>query len=90
MREQASERRKRTNFIGQQVLKSQLTEQEKLNICSDFKRWIGTSSSPLLSNSTLLPEQAGELLIEQIWRRLPPQIIIKRLVLTAFSENTAK
>ncbi len=70
-------------LIGQQVLEAGLTEQEKVNICSDFKRWIGSTNQPLVSASKLLAEQAGEILIQQIWAKLPPELSIKRLVLTA-------
>ncbi|WP_320666982.1 Hsp70 family protein [Prochlorococcus sp. MIT 1307] len=70
-------------FVGQEVLDLELTEQEKTHICSDFKRWIGADNQPQLGHSNLLPEKAGELLIHQLWKRLPSQLAIKRLVLTA-------
>jgi len=70
-------------LIGQQVLELGLSEKEKLNVCNDFKRWIGSTNPPLISSSKLLAEQAGEHLIQQIWEKLPPELSIKRLVLTA-------
>ena len=69
--------------MGQQVLNLSKAEKENINICSDFKRWIGADQPPLVGQSKLLPAKAGELLIRQIWKRLPPQLTIKRLVLTA-------
>ncbi len=70
-------------LIGQQLLDYKLTKSEKLQICSDFKRWIGAQNPPLISRSNLSPEKAGELLIQQIWDQLPKELRIKRLVLTA-------
>ncbi len=71
-------------LVGQEVLDVKLSEEEKINICSDFKRWIGAKDHPNFGgDSNLLPEKVGELLIHQIWKRLPPQFAVKRLVLTA-------
>ncbi len=70
-------------LVGQQILNLEEKEKQNFNICNDFKRWIGANNSPLPGKSKLMPEKAGEILIQQIWKRLPPQLTIKRLVLTA-------
>ena len=70
-------------LVGQEVIDFELPKEEKINICSDFKRWIGAKSLPFQENSRLLPEKAAELLIQKIWERLPSQLGIKRIVLTA-------
>ncbi len=79
----ASEKHEPKVLIGQQVLDSVLSKEVTPNIYSDFKRWIGANTLPKTENSRLLPEQAGELLIQGIWDRIPSNLKIKRLVLTA-------
>ncbi len=70
-------------LFGQEVLSSDLAKNNKDYICNDFKRWIGSPDSPKPNKSNLSPEKAGELLINEIWQRLPSHFLIKRLVLTA-------
>ncbi len=70
-------------LVGQQVLNLPPETLANVCICSDFKRWIGFNNPPPLGNSPLSPEKAGELLIQNIWERLPSELRVKRLVLTA-------
>ncbi len=70
-------------LIGEEVRQADLSTEEKANISSDFKRWIGSPNPPLKNISNLSPEQAGEYLLQEIWGKLPSQLLIKRLVLTA-------
>jgi len=70
-------------LIGKEVLNFAINENQKIHICSDFKRWIGTKRPLDFEDSTLLPEKAGELLIQHIWKNIPAHLVIKRLVLTA-------
>ncbi len=70
-------------LVGQQVIDSGLIGQENPYLISDFKRWIGANKTSNISSSNLSPEQAGELLLQEIWAQLPQHIKIKRLVLTA-------
>ena len=39
-------------LVGQQVLNLSKAEKENINICSDFKRWIGADQPPLIGQST--------------------------------------
>ena len=68
-------------LIGNEVLNLQLGSEEEENLCSDFKRWIGAAST--WKNSKITPEVAGEVLIHEIWKSIPSNLKIKRLVLTA-------
>ncbi len=70
-------------LVGQQVLNSNLIQQNNPNLSADFKRWIGAPIKGDHIKTKLSPERAGELLIAQIWDRLPPHLNVKRLVLTA-------
>ncbi len=70
-------------LIGQQVLELGLTAQDHPSLCRDFKRWIGAPTQPNLRSSFLSAERAGELLLRQIWHRVPSNLEINRLVLTA-------
>tara|TARA_B100000700_G_C15035376_1_gene852523 strand:- start:43 stop:1620 length:1578 start_codon:yes stop_codon:yes gene_type:complete len=65
--------------VGQEAL-NQINANE--DVCLDFKRWIGSDVPPHFS-SKLLPEKAGEFLIHKIWEKIPKNLKIKRLVLTA-------
>ncbi|WP_052042672.1 Hsp70 family protein [Prochlorococcus sp. MIT 0601] len=70
-------------LFGHQL--QQVSIHEKINpyfIC-DFKRWIGAPIKPNNWNCHLLPEEAGELFLKEIWSRIPNQFDIERLVLTA-------
>jgi len=69
-------------LIGRQVIDAGLLERGDAGLHRDFKRWIGagtTQSGP----ERLSPEQCGQLLLEQIWQRLPEGLQPDRLVLTA-------
>jgi len=70
-------------LFGNQVEKLNLLEKNTPSFISDFKRLIGSPNGTTIRNSNLSPEEAGELLIQEIWRRIPLQFEIKRLVLTA-------
>jgi molecular chaperone DnaK (HSP70) len=83
-------------LIGRQVLEAGLTEQEGPGLIRDFKRQIGAEPGsghlggghlgagprPAASGA-LTPEDAGALLLRQLWAALPAGITPQRLVLTA-------
>ena len=78
---------KQSLFFGQEVIELDLIHKKGPHLATNFKRWIG---SPDLINdwsSDLLPEEAGELFIKEIWSRIPTEFEIKRLVLTAPVES---
>ena len=68
-------------LIGRQVLEAGLLEQGGAGLQRDFKRRIGAATQ--VAAGRLTPEQCGQLLLEQIWQRLPPNLQPERLVLTA-------
>jgi len=75
-------------LIGRQVIEAGLIEQGGAGLHRDFKRRIGagkqgpsTEAEPC--SGWLTPEQSGQLLLEQIWQRLPQAVQPERLVLTA-------
>ena len=74
-------------LIGRQVIEAGLLEQGGVGLHRDFKRWIGAAAErhpgPEQPACLLSPEQSGQLLLEQIWKRLPSHITPQRLVLTA-------
>lgn len=71
-------------LFGYQVERLTLLDRNNPGFISDFKRWIGAPLNDSISwNYNLLPEEAGELLIKEIWKQLPAHIEIKRLVVTA-------
>ena len=70
-------------LIGRQVIEAGLLERGGIELQRDFKRWIGATTDEGQRPSLLCPEQSGRLLLEQIWRRLPPELTPQRLVLTA-------
>ena len=70
-------------FIGRQVVDAGLAESDAPQLHRDFKRAIGAPASDVASITTLAPEAAAQVLLQQIWRRLPPDLRIHRLVLTA-------
>ncbi|WP_320663851.1 Hsp70 family protein [Prochlorococcus sp. MIT 1223] len=74
--------------VGNEV--SKLGLQDNNNICSDFKRWIGASDQSNFEGTCLTPEKAGEVLINEIWKRIPKTYKVKRLVLTAPVETYQK
>ena len=64
-------------LIGRQVIEAGLADQEDPRLARDFKREIGASSDDQRA------QRAGEELIKQIWSRLPEDLNVTRLVLTA-------
>ncbi|QNI89674.1 Hsp70 family protein [Synechococcus sp. ROS8604] len=70
-------------LVGRQVLDSGLSDGTSPELHRDFKRWIGVLDKTDLPAHPLSPEQAGEILLHQIWKRLPTTVSVKRLVLTA-------
>lgn len=70
-------------LVGHEVLKNGLHESDAPQLHRDFKRWIGLESTPEIVERRLSPEQAGALLLAEIWKRIPPELSIERLVLTA-------
>ena len=64
-------------LVGRQVLEAGLADQEDQRLARDFKRDIGASSDDQRA------QNAGELLLKQIWSRLPDDLSVTRLVLTA-------
>ncbi len=70
-------------LVGRQVLECGLSHESSLDLHRDFKRWIGVLDQSNLPSHPLSPEQAGEILLHQIWAHLPTTLSVKRLVLTA-------
>ena len=70
-------------LVGRQVIESGLHERDAPQLHRDFKRLIGTSVHLASGERRLSPEQAGARLLNEIWKRMPPELIIDRLVLTA-------
>ena len=69
-------------LIGRQVLEAGLADQQDERLARDFKREIGASTTGL-STEDQRAQQAGEQLLNQIWDRLPEDLTVTRLVLTA-------
>ncbi len=69
-------------LFGQEIEKLSPIEKMAPNLISDFKRWIGFPEDDIPSNYALKPEHAGELFIKEIWKRIPPELEIKKLVLS--------
>ncbi len=70
-------------YFGQEVENITLKGNKGGTIISDFKRWIGAPKSQVPKSFQLSPEDAGELLIKEIWKRIPNEFEVKKLVLTA-------
>jgi molecular chaperone DnaK (HSP70) len=70
-------------LVGHEVLENGLHERDAPQLHRDFKRWIGLAPEPQTVERRLSPEQAGARLLTEIWRRMPPELSIERLVLTA-------
>ena len=70
-------------LVGLEVLENGLHERDAPQLHRDFKRWIGVASDPQNVERRLSPEQAGARLLHEIWKRMPPELSIERLVLTA-------
>ncbi len=69
-------------LIGRQVLEAALADSDHPGLCRDFKRHIG-APTPALPEGWPTAERAGALLLEGLWRVLPPELVPERLVLTA-------
>ena len=70
-------------LIGNEISKLGASDEKFSNIISDFKRWICSPDRSISQNWVVSPEEAGEILIQGIWKNLPNQLKVKRLVLTA-------
>ena len=70
---------KQQPLIGRQVLESGLNDSSDIRLHRDFKGRIGQTDAP----NQEAARWAGEQLIQQIWSRLPPDLAIERLVITA-------
>ena len=70
-------------LVGRQVLEGGLNERDAPQLHRDFKRQIGKAAIPETTTRRLSPEQAGARLLLEIWKRMPPELTIERLVLTA-------
>ena len=74
-------------LIGRQVIEAGLLERGGAGLHRDFKRRIGAGCTPTSEaepyEGWLSPEQSGQILLEQIWQRLPDHVRPQRLVLTA-------
>ena len=69
-------------LVGRQVLESGLGDRDLPQLHRDFKRWIGLPI-PSPWRQLLSPDQAGARLLQEIWKRIPQDLTIERLVLTA-------
>ena len=70
-------------LVGRQVLEGGLNERDSPQLHRDFKRQIGQADIVETTTRRLSPEQAGARLLLEIWKRMPPELTIERLVLTA-------
>ena len=70
-------------LVGRQVLEGGLNERDAPQLHRDFKRQIGQAPNAETTTRRLSPEQAGARLLLEIWKRMPPELTIERLVLTA-------
>lgn len=70
-------------LVGRQVLEGGLNERDAPQLHRDFKRQIGQAAIAETTSHRLSPEQAGARLLLEIWKRMPPELTIERLVLTA-------
>ena len=75
-------------LVGRQVLESGLGDRDAPQLHRDFKRWIGLPV-PSEWRQRLSPDQAGARLLQEIWKRIPQDLTIERLVLTAPVETDA-
>jgi len=70
-------------LIGRQVLEAGLGHGDGPELHRDFKRRIGAGAPAAAAGLPLSAEQAGALLLRQLWRALPADMAPTRLVLTA-------
>lgn len=75
-------------LVGRQVVESGLGHSDAPQLHRDFKRLIG-QSVPTQWGQRLSPDQAGARLLQEIWKRIPQDLSIERLVLTAPVESDA-
>ena len=75
-------------LVGRQVIESGLGHCDAPQLHRDFKRLIG-QSVPSQWGQRLSPDQAGARLLQEIWTRVPRDLSIERLVLTAPVESDA-
>ena len=76
----------RQPLLGRQVLEAGLADRPAAALSRDFKRLIGAGAAAADPNG-LTAEQAGALLLRQLWRALPADLRVDRLVLTAPIES---
>ncbi len=74
-------------LVGNQIISSGLYGQNDPHLFRDFKRWIGKPHEESQKEKLLSPEQSGEILLKEIWKHLPKNIEVKRLVLTTPIES---
>ena len=74
-------------LVGRQVLDAGLEDSDAPQLLRDFKRGIGAPGLATMSSASLTPEAAAAELLNQIWRRLPSELTVNRLVLTAPVEH---
>ena len=74
-------------LVGRQVLDAGLADSDAPQLLRDFKRLIGAPSGGTPLRQSLSAEAAAETLLLQIWQRLPQEISVERLVLTAPVEH---
>lgn len=74
-------------LVGRQVLDAGLEDSDAPQLLRDFKRKIGAPVATPPAANWLSPEAAADLLLQQIWTRLPEKLKIHRLVLTAPVEH---
>ncbi len=70
-------------LFGQEIENLSLEQKSDEALISDFKRWIGAPKNLVPKNFGLSPEDAGEKLIKEIWKRIPAELEVKKLVLSA-------
>ena len=75
-------------LVGRQVIESGLGHCDAPQLHRDFKRLIG-QSVPSQWGQRLSPDQAGARFLQEMWKRIPQNLSIERLVLTAPVESDA-
>lgn len=74
-------------LVGRQVLDAGLEDSAAPQLLRDFKRCIGAPASEAPVETVVGSEEAAQTLLSQIWKRLPADLAITRLVLTAPVEH---
>lgn len=70
-------------LIGRQVIEAGLDDSNDPRLHRDFKRLIGPQDTPEHNRACW----AGQQLLQEVWHRLPPELNIERLVLSAPVES---